>query len=174
MIETPRLRLRAHGLEDFDALCTMWGDPEVAAYVGGRPFRREETWQRLLRYAGMWRLLGHGYWAVTEKVGGRFIGDVGVMEAKRDMTPSFEGEPEMGWTLMRAAQGKGYASEAVDAAISWAERVLGPKTFVCMIHPDNAPSLRVAEKFGFRERLRTTYHDQPTIQFERRRPLRTE
>ena len=38
----------------------------------------------------------------------------------------------------------------------------------CIIDPDNPVSIRVAEKHGFRERVRTVYHGEPTIVFDRR------
>src|SRR5882762_1121515 len=38
---------------------------------------------------------------------------------------------------------------------------------VCIIHPEHAKSIRVAEKTGFKEVLRTTYREEPTILFAR-------
>jgi RimJ/RimL family protein N-acetyltransferase len=169
LIETVRLRLRAHRVEDLPECAAMWRDPEVVRFIGGRAFTREEVWARMLRYAGMWGVMGHGFWAIEEKASGDLIGEVGVMEARRDMEPSFEGEPEVGWALVPAAHGKGYASEALGAALAWADRHVDAPKLVCIISPGNAASIRVADKFGFRERLRTTYHGADTIQFERLR-----
>ena len=166
-IDTPRLRLRAHRPDDLDASFAMWRDPNVTRFIGGRPFTREEVWSRLLRYSGMWAFMGHGFWAIEEKATGQLIGDVGVMEARRDITPSFEGEPEVGWSLSPHVHGRGYATEAVGAALAWADAQLAVSTLICIISPENTPSLRIAAKFGFRERTRTTYHGMPTIQFER-------
>jgi RimJ/RimL family protein N-acetyltransferase len=42
ILETDRLRLRAHTAEDFAASAAMWGDPDVTRFIGGRPFTREE------------------------------------------------------------------------------------------------------------------------------------
>jgi hypothetical protein len=42
----------------------------------------------------------------------------------------------------------------------------GAKT-VCIIDPENAGSIKVARKCGYREIARTAYHDKPTIMFER-------
>jgi len=64
VIETARLRLRGHGLEDTERMAALWSDAEVTRYIGGRPQTAEESWSRLLRYAGHWRLLGFGYWVV--------------------------------------------------------------------------------------------------------------
>jgi RimJ/RimL family protein N-acetyltransferase len=170
VIDTPRLRLRAHRPDDLDASFAMWSDPDVTRFIGGRPFTREEVWGRLLRYSGMWAFMGHGFWAVEEKETGQMIGDVGIMEARRDIVPSFEGEPEVGWSLSPRVHGRGYATEAVGAALAWADAQLAVSTLVCIVSPGNAPSLRIAQKFGFRERIRTAYHGEPTIQFERSAP----
>ena len=168
-IETERLVLRAHRIEDLAASATMWRDPDVVRFIGGRAFTHEEVWARTLRYAGMWAMIGRGFWAIEEKGTGRMVGEVGVMDAKRDMEPGFDGAPEVGWSLIPAAQGKGYATEAVTAALAWADRHVDAPMQVCIIDPDNAPSIRLAVKLGFRERLRTTYHGKETIQFERLR-----
>ena len=170
VIDTPRLRLRAHRPDDLDASLAMWGDPAVTRFIGGRPFTREEVWGRLLRYSGMWAFMGHGFWAIEDKATGELVGDVGVMEARRDIKPSFEGEPEVGWALSPRIHGRGYATEAVGAALGWADAQLAVSTLVCIISPENTPSIRIASKFGFRERTRTTCHGVPTIQFERLEP----
>lgn len=147
----------------------MWSDSAVVRFIGGKPFTREEVWARMMRYAGMWGLIGHGFWAIEEKVSGQLIGEVGVMEVRRNIQPSFEGEPEIGWALVPSAHGKGYAAEAVAAALAWADKHLDAPKQVCIIDPGNEASIRLAQKFGFRERVRTTYHGSDTIQFERLR-----
>ncbi len=168
-IEMDRLILRAHTPDDLPTCAAMWSNEDVVRYIGGRPFTREEVWARLLRYAGMWVVIGHGFWAIEEKSSGRVIGEVGIMEARRDIEPSFEGTPEVGWALTPPAHGKGYAAEALGAALRWADTALRTPRTVCIISPENAPSIRLAAKFGFRELARTTYHGVPTLQFERLR-----
>ena len=74
-LETDRLTMRPHVLEDYDDSFAMWSDSEVTRFIGGQPSTREETWSRLLRYVGHWTMLGFGYWAVRDKVSGTFIGD---------------------------------------------------------------------------------------------------
>jgi RimJ/RimL family protein N-acetyltransferase len=172
VIDTLRLQLRPHALSDFEACFAMWSDPGVTRFIGGRPQTGEEVWARMMRYAGMWQLLGMGFWAVEERGSGEFIGEVGVMDARRDILPPFVNEPEVGWSLRPAVQGRGFAGEAVAAAIAWAEATLDRPMLVCIISPDNAPSLRLARKLGFRERLRTVFHDEPAIQLERPRMKR--
>ena len=141
--------------------------PQVTRFIGGRPSTQEEAWGRLLRYIGHWSLLGFGYWAVEEKATGRFIGETGFAEGKREIEPSLIGIPEAGWALSPQVHGKGYATEAVRAVIAWGERHFGPVRTACIIAPENTPSIRVAEKCGYREIQRTTYKDNPTIMYVR-------
>jgi len=44
-LETERLRLRGHRVEDLDASAAMWSDPKVVRHVGGRLNTREECWR---------------------------------------------------------------------------------------------------------------------------------
>lgn len=163
VLETPRLRMRGHRLEDLEPNVAMWSNPDVVRYVGGKPLTREEVWGRLLRYVGHWVWMGYGFWTVEEKTSGRFMGQVGFANYLRDTAPSFVGEPELGWVLAPEFHGKGYATEAVRAALEWGAEHLGARRTVCMIDPENIPSLHVAEKCGFREWQRTSYKGEPTV-----------
>ena len=98
---------------------------------------------------------------------GRFVGDVGFADFHRDFTPSIEGVPEMGWVLDPWCHGRGYASEAVNAAIGWAEANLDATEQACIISPGNTPSINVARKAGFVEQARTSYKGDETIVFKR-------
>lgn len=132
-----------------------------------RPFFQEEVWTRLLRYVGHWAWLGFGYWALEEKASGEFIGELGFADFKRDITPSLGDMPELGWALVWRAHGKGYATEAVRAAIMWGDEHFGRKQTACLIHPENLASIRVAEKCGYREAQRTTYKNPEVILLQR-------
>jgi RimJ/RimL family protein N-acetyltransferase len=167
VIETERLLLRGHKLSDFESLAAMWADPGVTRYIGGKPATREESWGRLMRYVGHWQLLGYGYWAVEVKGEGRHIGDVGFSDFKRDIVPSLEGMPEAGWAFAALAHGQGIATEAVRAMHGWGDKHFAGKTMTCIISPENAASIRVAEKCGYREFCRTDFKGSPTIQFRR-------
>ncbi len=163
IIETARLRLRHHRPDDLEAYAALLADPVVTRYVGGRPFTREEAWARIMRYVGMWRVLGYGFWVVEELESRRLVGATGFHELKRDINPGFEGEPEAGWMLTPDVHGRGYASECVGAIHEWSDRNLPGSTTVCIIHPENAASLRVAGKIGYREVIRTEYAGAPTV-----------
>jgi RimJ/RimL family protein N-acetyltransferase len=55
--------------------------------------------RRLLRYVGHWAVLGFGYWVVEEKASGEFVGETGFADYRREMKPSLDGAPEIGWVL---------------------------------------------------------------------------
>ena len=166
-LETERLILRGHRADDFEQYAAMWGDPDVVRHIGGRPFTPEEVWARLLRAVGHWPAMGFGYWIVRDKASGWFVGEAGLADFKRDISPSFGGAPEAGWALTPSAHGRGLATEAVRAALAWSDQNLKPERVVCMIEPEHQASIRVAAKCGFKEAARTTYKTSPVILFER-------
>jgi RimJ/RimL family protein N-acetyltransferase len=167
VIETDRLLLRGHRLEDFDACAALWADPDVTRHINGNPSTPSETWTRLLRYAGHWTLLGFGYWAVEDKASGRFLGELGFADFRREIDPSLAGLPEIGWVLSPQVHGRGLATEGVRAALAWGDAHLGADRTFCIISPENRASIRVAEKTGYSEFMRAAYKGSPTIVFAR-------
>ncbi len=168
VLETGRLVLRGHRLTDFDDVAAMWRDPEVVRFIGGRPFTTEESWSRLLRYVGHWTALGFGYWTIRERDSGRFVGEVGFADYRREIDPPFEGAPEIGWALAPWAHGRGLATEAVSAVVAWGDQAFGPAArTACIISPENGASIRVAEKCGYALERTASYRGAPTLVFAR-------
>ncbi len=166
-LTTDRLILAPPRPEDFEDSFALWSDPDVVRFIGGRVFTREEVWGRVLRYIGHWAALGWGYWMVRDRADGRYLGEAGFAEAEREMTPSIVGQPEAGWALLPSAHGRGLAGEAVAAMTAWADANFGGAPTVCIIAPENTPSIRVAEKAGYRPSVLATYRGSPTQVFER-------
>ena len=166
VLETARLRLRPHARADFEALAALWADPAVTRFIGGKPATREESWARLLRYTGLWPLLGFGYWLVEDRETRDYLGDVGFADFRRAIDPAPPALPEIGWVLSPAAHGRGVATEAATAALSW----LGRDCF-CIIDPANAASLRVAARLGFESRGLARYRDADVTVLVRPQPL---
>jgi len=169
VIETLRLRLRPQCADDFSASFRMWSSPDVVRHITGKPSTRQESWSRLLRNIGHWKLLGYGYWLVEERTTGLFVGEIGFADFKREIEPNLDGLPESGWVLTPEAHGKGYATEAVGAALAWADGSLPAPCTVCMIAPQNEASINVARKCGYEDWTTATVNAEPVILFRRAR-----
>jgi RimJ/RimL family protein N-acetyltransferase len=170
VIETPRLILREQAPSDLDAMCALWSDPAVYRFIGGQPRPREDVWRRLLANAGTWSLLGYGSWAIETRHDGRYVGSAGLLEALRRLEPAFPPQTvEAGWATSPAVHGQGLAFEAMQAIADWADTNLPQRPLVCMIAPENAPSIRLAGRLGFREYARTTYAGDATVLLQRSR-----
>lgn len=168
-LDTDRLALRPHTAADFDDCLALWSDARVVRYIGGAPQTPPEVWARLLRYAGLWPLLGFGYWVVHERASGRFVGEVGLADFRRGMLASLDGVPEAGWVIAPWAHGRGFATEAVRAVLDWSDTQLDARRTVCLIDPENAASIRVATKCGYRDLTRVSFKGSETLVLERER-----
>jgi RimJ/RimL family protein N-acetyltransferase len=167
VLTTARLTLGPFTLADYEDSRALWQDPQVVRYIGGQPATEQECWTRLLRQVGHWSLMGFGFWCVRETASGRFVGEIGLAEFHRDITPSLVGAPEAGWVLATWSHGKGFGAEAGAAVFAWADLVLAAERTVCIIDPGNAASLGVAAKMGFKRFAETTFWGEPAVLLER-------
>ena len=148
-LETDRLFLAVPTLDDFEEMLAMWSDVNVAGPIIGRPLTEEEVWARLHRIVGHWALMGFGHWIVREKHGGKFSGELGFFKFKRKLGPEFDDAHEIGWMFTADSQGKGYATEAAKAGLTWLERDGQCRETVCLIPPENVASLALANKLSY-------------------------
>lgn len=146
-IATGRLLLVAPRASLFDAHHAMVSDPRVAAWIGGPP-SRFEAWRRYCQAAGLWALLGYGYWTVLDRASGRLIGFGGLACFERGIA-ALDGVPEAGWAFARECWGQGIASEFLAAVMRWSDDELGAPALRCLIDANNGASIRVAQKNGF-------------------------
>jgi RimJ/RimL family protein N-acetyltransferase len=101
----------------------------------------------------LYRTHGYGLWLLSTADGG-FVGDCGLTPQMVDGVT----ELEVGYHVLPALQGHGYATEAAAASRDFARDVLGATRLVAIIHPENRPSQRVAEKIGLHPEKRTAVH----------------
>jgi RimJ/RimL family protein N-acetyltransferase len=142
ILRTDRLMLRAFRAADFDAWAEMEADPEVRRYRGNNPRGREQAWAAMESGLGQWALRGYGPFAVERVVDKRFVGFAGILY------PADWPEPELSYSLTRAAWGHGFATEAAVAARDWAFRNHGLTRLASFILPQNVRSIRVVERLG--------------------------
>ena len=170
ILTTDRLTLRPVAVDDMADLISLWADADFTRHIMGRGLSEEEVWFRLLRDLGHWQAKGYGNWSIRETTTGAYVGSVGVLDYRREMTPAFDA-PELGWGVAPAFQGQGLAFEALQAALAWTDAYrLEPRT-VCMISPDNAPSVKLAERVGYRPYAEADYKGSLVTLFERPRTV---
>ncbi|NLE22402.1 MAG: GNAT family N-acetyltransferase [Actinobacteria bacterium] len=143
---TERLELRRFTPADLEPLLTVFGDPDVMRFVGAerRPLDRKGVATLLAGAEAQWQRHGLGLLAVVERGTGRLIGEAGLqpLEAGPDI--------EVGYTLARAAWGRGYATEAARAVLLWAFARLRLHRVIAVADPANGASLQVLGKLGMR------------------------
>jgi len=172
VLETERLVLREHRLEDFAFYAAIWADPRTTRDFRDtiQAFDEEECWRRFLRVFGQWKLFGYGMWGLEEKTSGHYIGSVGFFHARRAMDVPYRDAPEAGWLIAPDLHGKGLATEAIRAAMAWADaNIAAPETW-CMIAPKNIPSQKIAERFGYRRAADAQYKGDTMQTYLRLRP----
>lgn len=166
-IQTERL-LSVPEVGDFAAVARLVNLPEVYQFIRGEARPEAEVWAAFLTNGGAWHMLGYGMFLVKRRDTGALIGQVGFPCAMRGHGADFDEHVEAGWLFEGAAQGQGFAHEAMAAALKWFDAAgLGDRC-VCMIDPVNAPSMLLAEKLGFVKTRLSPYEGGALQLFERR------
>jgi RimJ/RimL family protein N-acetyltransferase len=141
VFRTDRLTLRPRTMADLEACLAMDRDPMVARFIAGpwadpvahRAFVEDRIRRSYPR--------GMGYWSILAPAG--FIG--WILLTPLDLRGP---EIEIGWRLVPAARGQGYATEAARPVLDHALRTLNLRRVVADIDPDNTASIGVARKLG--------------------------
>ena len=136
---TDRLRLRMPILADFEHRAAFYASDRSIWEDG--PLSREEAWRVWASEVGQWPLMGYGPFSI-EDITGRYMGEVGIYR------PHGYPEPELGWFVVREAEGLGIASEAALEVMAWARDTLGFDRLVNYIDPGNARSIALALRLG--------------------------
>jgi len=146
-IETSRLRLRHFTDSDLALFMAYRNDPEVARYQGwegisepeARVFLQEQK-EVQPGVPGQWFQI-----AVELKETGMLVGDCALKMEEHD-----ERQAEIGYTLSRAYQGRGIASEAVSCVLEYAFVTLGLHRVIAITACENAASVALLERLGLR------------------------
>lgn len=145
IVETERLILRTWLLNDLKDFFEIYGDPEVWRFINPKGvFQNDDVARRALR-RGIAYQEEHGmcHWATVEKSRGKVIGACGFN--------LFEAGPELELVYHFAPLywGRGYATEAGRACLSYAFNELNAQQIVASTYAENLASQRVLEKIGF-------------------------
>ena len=139
-LRSERLILRGPEPGDFEPLAAFFADTERSPGFGG-PKDRNEAWRWWASSIGHWHLHGFGYWTITD-ADGAVLGITGLWY------PEGWPEIEMGWVAVTESEGKGVMTEAATLARAHVYATLGLPALSSNIKPDNARSIRLAERLG--------------------------
>jgi RimJ/RimL family protein N-acetyltransferase len=147
-IKTERLVLRSVHPDDAADMYAYRSKPEVNQYLGFKPDSLEHMREFIthkiaptINQVNTWH-----QFAMVHTQTNTVIGDIGLH--------FFDAEGhqmEVGYTLSDAHRGKGYATEALSAAINFLFNQLGKRRITASIDPENLPSLALVERLGFRK-----------------------
>jgi RimJ/RimL family protein N-acetyltransferase len=150
MPTTERLVLRSWRPSDRAPFARLNADPEVVEFLNdGIPYTRAQSDELFDAIQLHWEQRGFGLWcAAPREHPDACLGFVGL--AVPSFLPSVLPAVEVGWRLARPAWGRGLATEGARAAVRHAFAELALEAVISIIDPDNARSIRVAEKLGMR------------------------
>ena len=144
--QTPRLRLRLLTQADRGFILELLTDPAFRANVGDRGVHDLDSAARYIEQGpgAMYAQYGFCMFVVEHKESGRALGLCGLL--RRDSHP----DVEIGFAMLPAGRGQGYASEAAAATMKLGAEQFGLRRIVAITAPDNRDSIRILERLGFR------------------------
>ena len=132
-LSTERLRLRPASQEEMRAIIDA--EPDEILKTAYR-----EMLRGALEHPDRWEW--YAIWLIERQDGAR-VGDLCFKGLNGD------GSVEIGYGILEEYRGRGYATEAVGAAVDWALHRPGVRRVEAETEPDNKESQRVLEKCGF-------------------------
>ena len=169
LLTSERLELWRPQISDRPGLLALIAPEAVRRFLGPAEASESDVFARQLRNAGSWALYGYGTFMVREKGGdGTIVCTAGVFRSFRGFGQGMDDVPEAGWIVAQPHWGKGYAIEAMQAALAWFDGDHGPQRIACMIEDGHEASAKIAAKLGFAEYARHQPDDgRPLVLYER-------
>lgn len=147
VLTTARLRLRQLTYNDAAFLVTLLNDPDFLRNIGDRGVRTDTDALGYLEAGPLASYAQHGFglWCCERLDTGEPLGLCGLL--RRDTLP----HPDVGYALLPAARGQGYAREAVRGVLSHARDVLRLPEVVAIVSPANERSLHLLASLGYEQ-----------------------
>jgi RimJ/RimL family protein N-acetyltransferase len=152
LLTTARLRLHPFSLTDAEELHALFADP-LTNTIGSGPFTAlSQTEQWIRNRISAQQEHGLCWYALREHGTNMLIGNCGMLKGRTSYA-----EPEIGFMIRKAYQGRGFATEAANAVLNEC-RSAGIERVWASIRPHNIASRHIAERLGMR--VERTDHDQ--------------
>lgn len=162
--ETERLRLRWVTLDDAQFMFDLVNDPDWLRFVGDRNIHDLDASRKFITssFLASYAKNGFGLFLTEQRADGLAVGINGIV--KRDGLAG----PDVGFALLPAYRGLGYAHEAGVASLDFARQVLGLRSILAITDKDNASSGKVLNGLGlhFKEMVTLPGQDKELRLFE--------
>jgi [ribosomal protein S5]-alanine N-acetyltransferase len=157
-LSTSRLDFRQLNMNDVDALMEFFNSEEALKHFPMiKRGERQEAVAWVERMQKRYTDHGVGLWGLTDRQNGAFVGQCGMLVQEIDGST----ELEIGYSLNPSAWGQGYATEAAMSCKRYIiDHRLAP-SIISIIHVDNVPSQKVAERNGMERGKRVVWRDMP-------------
>ena len=142
IIQIDRYTMRPLDNSDLDALSAIWADAEVTRFLPscGLPISRANVEKSVESFIHHWEMQKYGIWAIVENFSTQMVGYCGLRYLNE------LDETEVLYGLAKAYWGKGIASQALKASISYGFDMTNLDKIIAMVLPENKASIRVIEK----------------------------
>lgn len=169
-VETERLILRPIAFQDMEGIYQLDTDPEIHKYLIHQSLSsKKQALERIEFIQAQYRRHGVGRWAMIEKTSGCFTGWAGIKFIDKELNKHIHFY-DVGYRLLKAYWGKGYATEATKASLTFAFSKLGAETVYGHAHHENLASRNVLEKAGLIYKETFQFEGIPHLWFEINKP----
>ena len=146
IIHLDRLTMEPLQLFDLDSLAAIWSDPEVTKFLPSRgvAIPREKVEKTLVSFVEHWQKLGYGIWKIVEDETDKMVGYCGLRYLEELH------EVELPYGLAKEYWGKGIATKAAKASVSYGFDEANLDRIIALALPENEASKKVIEKTGFK------------------------
>ncbi len=145
IIETEQLLLRPIEIKDANALFNYRSDAIANKFQGFIPKNLEDVYEFINKTTTEFNIIESWFQLVIEeRNSNQIIGDIGVHFID-------EHQVELGITLAKIQQGKGFATEALKVLITYLIEKLNKHRITASIDPENTSSIKLFERLGFRK-----------------------
>ena len=165
LLETPRLIFRKLQEEDASSMYELDSNAEVHRYLGNTPVQSKEESEKIIQFIRKQYVdNGVGHWALIEKTSGEFIGWAGLKLVKEEIN-GHKDFYDLGYRLIPRYWGKGYATEAGKALVTYAFEILKTKNVFAFVDAENVASIKVLQKAGLQCASQFEYEGQKHLWF---------
>jgi ribosomal-protein-alanine N-acetyltransferase len=146
ILVTERLRLRQIKPSDAEALFAIHSDVAWMRWYGVDPITERSHAGQLAEMFASWFAAGTGFrWGLERKQDGRLLGTCGLFRWNKSWHNCV-----VGYEIARDCHGHGYMREALVAVLNYGFNEMRLHRVQAETHPDNAASIGLATRLGFR------------------------